>query len=45
MNATLIQSAEQVLNAETDEAQVALTELRAVELSYVGGGMANFSFV
>lgn len=44
MNATLTQSSEQVVKPQAD-AQVELNELRAVELSLVGGGMANFSFV
>lgn len=44
MNATLIQSSEPVVQQEVD-AQEELNELRAVELSLVGGGMANFSFV
>lgn len=42
MNATLVRPTEQV---EVNEQEQAVTELDVVELAYVGGGMANFSFV
>lgn len=40
MNATLTQTVEQLQIAETAAEQNDLTELKSVELAYVGGGMA-----
>ncbi len=44
MNATLTQDFDVIPRAETAETPEALSELTTVELAYVGGGMANFSF-
>lgn len=44
MNQTLSQDNEFVLQADVVETDSSVTELKTVELAYVGGGMANFSF-
>ena len=44
MNATLNQDVDLIAAAETAEIPEVLSEITTVELAYVGGGMANFSF-
>jgi len=44
VNTILTQAAEQAINAETTDTHQAVTELKSVELAYVGGGMANVAF-
>jgi hypothetical protein len=44
MNAVQTNVVEQPVKVETTDAQ-AIAELNSVELAYIGGGMANVSFV
>jgi hypothetical protein len=44
VNTILTQASEQTINAEKTDTQPSLTELKSVELAYVGGGMANVAF-
>jgi hypothetical protein len=44
MNLTLNQDNDFVLQADVAETDSSIKELQIVELAYIGGGMANFSF-
>ncbi len=44
MDAMLVNTDEQEVRTEGHDVMNELTELTMVELAYVGGGMANFSF-
>ena len=44
MEATLVKTGEQEVRTEGHEVTKDVTELTMVEMAYVGGGMANFSF-
>lgn len=45
MNSLFTQSDEEILAPVTTETSTEIRELQVVELAYVGGGMANVSFV
>lgn len=45
MNSTLLENAVETTVAQSSEAPSELSELHAVELAYVGGGMANVAFM